>query len=94
MYRVTPRPTTGGRSMAISPARIRKMLSAMDQPMDLRGIEEQAVDASFAEVRSFIDGLQKLRRSVRYQAPRIPWEPPFLDNGDIARISGLRAVQQ
>jgi hypothetical protein len=74
MYRVTPRPMRGGSRIAISPATIRKMLRAMDQPMDLRGIEEQGV------ATSFMDRLQKLRSAVRYQAPRIPRDSPFLDN--------------
>jgi hypothetical protein len=74
--------------MAMSPATIRKTLRAMDQLRDLAGIEEQSVDASF------MDRLQKLCSAVRYQATSIPWKPPFLDNGDTVRISGLRAARQ
>jgi hypothetical protein len=69
----------GGSRMAAIPARMRRTLSAMDQPMDLRGIEEQAVDATFTEnppeavLRSLISEEEDITRDT---LPRY-----FLDNG-------------
>jgi hypothetical protein len=49
----------GGRRMATIPARINRTLSAMDQLMDFRGIEEQAAGAAI------MDTLQKFRNALR-----------------------------
>jgi hypothetical protein len=72
----------GGSRMAANPARINKMLRAMDQPVDLKELEEGAMEALFME------NPPEIALHGPMSARRIPQETSFLDNEFCAGFLG------